>query len=312
MYATFREKEQYCELMNYVKHENIELKKMYSSRIYRTGKIFTIMRGIFNSAGRKAAKKYYKNWNEQRKLKKKFSAVSKTFSYITSPNYFSNDRIAIYTCIIGKYDALVEPGLMPDNCDYYIITDQPVPCDTKWEKIDITKYRDVISGLTNAEINRFFKMKPDLVFPDYKYSIYLDGNIKPVSDLTEFINLIGPTGIAAHNHSIRNDVYEEAEVLKFLKRDKPERIDRHIGYLKSTGMPENYGLIECNVIAREHNNPTCKKIMDEWWEEFRNYSKRDQISFIHVLYMNGIDSKEIGTLGDNVFDNPAIRKVGHS
>lgn len=298
--------------MSYVKHENTELKKLYSSRMYRIGKVFSIMRGIFNSVGRKAAWKYYKNWYCQRKLKRRFSTELKAFTQIEHPNYFSKERIAVYTCIIGKYDTLVEPGVLPDNCDFYIVTDQPVPCDTKWEKIDISQYQDMISGLTNAEINRFFKMKPDLIFPDYKYSIYLDGNIKPVSDLTEFVNLIGPTGIAAHNHSIRNDVFEEAEVLRFLKRDKPERIDRHIRYLISTGMPRNYGLIECNVIAREHNNPTCKKIMEDWWEEFRNYSKRDQISFIHVLYMDRIDPKEIGTLGDNVFDNPAIRKVGHS
>lgn len=298
--------------MEYIKTENTELKGLYSSKLYRAGKIIHIISELKSVSGRKAAKRFFNNWYEQISLKRRYPQRLKPYVRNYTPDYFSDERIAIYTCIIGQYDCINEPGFIPNNCDFYIVTDQKIGNDSKWKKINIGNYSELITGLNNAEINRFFKMHPDVLFPNYKYSIYLDGNIKPVSDLTEFVNLIGSTGIAAHKHSIRSDVFEEAEVLRFLKRDIPERIDRHIDYLKSTEMPRNYGLIECNVIAREHNNLTCKKLMSEWWNEFLNYSKRDQISFVHVLFMNKISVEEIGTLGDNVFDNPAIRKVGHS
>lgn len=298
--------------MEYIKAENTEIKRLYSSKLYRAGKIIQIISELKNTSGRKAAKRYFHNWCEQLRLKKKYSQNLKPYDKKYISNYFSDEKIAIYTCIIGQYDCVNEPGFIPNNCDFYIVTDQEIGIDSKWRKIDIGEYRELIVGLTNAEINRFFKMHPDILFPDYKYSVYLDGNIKPVSDLTEFVNLIGSIGIAAHKHSIRSDVFEEAEVIRYLKRDKPERIDRHIDFLKSTGMPRNYGLIECNVIAREHNNLICKKLMGEWWNEFLNYSKRDQISFVHVLFMNKIPVEEIGTLGENVYANPAIRKVGHS
>ena len=76
-------------------------------------------------------------------------------------------------------------------------------------------------------------------------------------------------------------------------------------------MPEQYGLVECNVIAREHNNPTCKAVMKSWWQEYLSESKRDQLSFVHALFLNGITVNEVTTLGNNVFDNDAIRKRGH-
>ena len=39
-------------------------------------------------------------------------------------NYFSSERIAIYTCITGGYDSVIEPLFIPDNCDYYLVTDR--------------------------------------------------------------------------------------------------------------------------------------------------------------------------------------------
>ena len=312
MFSTFNEKEEYSRLMEYIKKENTSIKRIYSSERYKTGKILSILSKLTSRKGRSAARKYFKNWIDLKRVKRKFPDPSNKYVDLHTPNYFSEERIAIYTCIIGKYDSIIEPGFIPDNCDYYIITDQPVPVNSRWKTIDIHKYDTQIVGLNNIEINRFFKMMPHILFPEYKYSIYLDGNIKPVSDLTEFINLIGACGIAAHKHSIREDVYREAEVLKVLKKDTPDRINKHIEHLRNTGMPEQYGLIECNVIAREHHNPLCMKVMQDWWNEFRNYSKRDQISFVHVLFINGITVDEVGTLGNNVFENPALRKVGHN
>ena len=41
--------------------------------------------------------------------------------------YIRDERIAVYTAFFGPYDQLREPLLQPDNIDYYILTDQPVP-----------------------------------------------------------------------------------------------------------------------------------------------------------------------------------------
>ena len=132
-----------------------------------------------------------------------------------------------------------------------------------------------------------------------------------MTDLTEYISKIGESGLALHKHSNRNCVYKECEAILVMKKEKKENLDTHKEHLREENFPENYGMAECNVIVREHNNEKCIKIMEQWWEEFLNYSKRDQLSFPYVLFKNGVKIEEVTTLGDNVFKNYSFRILTH-
>ncbi len=225
-------------------------------------------------------------------------------------NYFSEEKIAIYTVITGTYDLIYEPYCRPDNCDYFVFTDADFDDSAStWQKREIP---DSLKGLSDIEKNRYLKMHPQELFDAYKYSIYVDGNIQIVTDLTEYINKLGPVGIGAHLHPVRDCVYEEMQEVVRQGKERKEHIRRHAEYMKETGMPRHYGLLECNVIAREHHNSICRKIMEEWWQEFEAYSKRDQISLPHILFQNGIKVQEAGVLGDNVRTNPSFRIFSHT
>ncbi len=225
-------------------------------------------------------------------------------------NYFCEDKIAIYTVITGAYDHVLEPYCLPDNCDYFVFTDIDFDDSASaWQKREIP---DSLQGLSDIEKNRYLKMHPQELFDEYKYSIYVDGNVQVVTDLTEYVNKIGPTGMGTHLHPVRDCVYEEMQEVVRLGKEENGNIERHEAYMKRTGMPRHYGLLECNVIAREHHNRTCIKLMEEWWQEFEMYSKRDQISLPHVLYKNGIKVQEVGILGDNVRTNPSFRIFRHA
>lgn len=226
-------------------------------------------------------------------------------------NYFSQEKIVIYTVIFGNYDSIQEPLFAPDNCEFIILTDMELPKNSKWKKYDMQKIASIIQGMTSIEKNRIFKMKPQILFPEYKYSIYIDGNIQIISDLTEMVHKIPECGVAMHWHAHRICVYDEIETVRLLKLDKKINLDKHMEHILEDGMPNNYGLLECNVIAREHNKESCKKLMEDWWKEFQIYSKRDQISFPYVLYKNGIKVKEVATLGHNVKQNYALRINSH-
>ena len=210
-------------------------------------------------------------------------------------NYFSDYRVAVYTSIIGNYDRLNTPGCRPNNIDYFVITD-----------------RQKLSGLTDAEQSRWYKMHPHLLFPDHEYSVYLDGNIAPVSDLTEFIHRIGPRGIATHQHYYRNCAYQEAQAVLERGKDIKERLDRHVRFLQEEGLPPNYGLADCGVIARRHHNPFCVSLMEQWWREFLTHSRRDQISFPYLLFKNGVKIVEVATLGANRMHNDALYISKHA
>ena len=104
---------------------------------------------------------------------------------------------------------------------------------------------------------------------------------------------------------------QKDDVVVFAKKETQENMDKHIEHLRTDRFPEHYGMLECNVLVRR-NCPVCKNLMKEWWKEFLTYSKRDQISMPYVLYKNGISIDEVGTLGNNVYENPSFRIVTHN
>ena len=92
-------------------------------------------------------------------------------------NYLSypKKRVAVYTCLFGKYDKIHEPLFINPNVDYFIITDQDVSECSAWKKKEL----DNIFGtekMSSIEKNRFLKIMPHLFLKDYDYSIYIDAN----------------------------------------------------------------------------------------------------------------------------------------
>ena len=45
--------------------------------------------------------------------------------------------------------------------------------------------------------------------------------------------------------------------------------------------------IEGALIVRKHNEKECVYLMEQWWEQIKNYSHRDQLSFNYVLWKTG-------------------------
>lgn len=313
-FTTEKEMQTYAGCMETMKQLNREYYELRKSSSYKLGMVLTTTKDKLAKKDFKGLRKNYSRWFLGRKSSKQLESPEHPFPLkkIDATMYFTDHRVAVYTVIFGKYDDIIEPMVKPDNIDYYIITDQEFDLtNSKWNKVDISKFEDDIKGLTNAERNRFFKMMPFHVFDDYEYSIYLDGNIKVITDLTEYINLIGSFDIATHQHFCRDCVYQECEAIITAQKDTRDNIERHRQLFLDTGMPEHYGLMECNVIARRHTD-NCERIMRKWWEEYLAYSNRDQLSLPHVLYSETIPVNAVATLGPNVFLNPSIRMVTHN
>lgn len=303
----------YSELMNEIKAVNKDYKDVRKSREYGIGRLIITTGRCLKSFRFKELSKNYRRWINGTTSAKKFPNTAKNNDSIDKiePNYFATQRIAVYTVVFGKYDSIPEPYCRPDNVDYYIVTDQDVDLSSSvWKQISLKGIESKLSGLDNIQKNRYLKMHPQVLFPKYEYSIYVDGNIQIVSDVTEFIHRIGSFGVAMHLHSSRSCVYEEAKAVLYAKKESKQAIDEHIEHLKQEGYPEHYGMLECNIIARRHTK-TMEHLMDEWWNEFCNYSKRDQLSFPYVLYKNKINVEEVGTLGNNVHMNLSFRVLTH-
>lgn len=95
------------------------------------------------------------------------------------------------------------------------------------------------------------------------------------------------------------------------EKETRENIDKHIAHLRESGMPKDYGMVQCSIIARQHNLDSCKILMDEWWDEFVYFAKRDQLSFPLVMFRNNIAMEMITTLGANIYANDSFEIVRH-
>lgn len=214
-------------------------------------------------------------------------------------------RIAMYTCITNNYDIPKDPLINIPNIDYYIFTDSDSEINSQnWKNINIYNLEvEEIVHLDNIQKNRFIKMNPHLFFKDYDYSMYIDGNVTVISDVTPLIKSIDiNTGIALHCHNHRNCLYNEAKVLKILGKGNKDKINTQIDKYRHEGFPEQFGLLEATIILVDLKNQNSQIILKSWWEEFlQSESYRDQLSLPYVLWKNNISITTVGTLGGNLY-----------
>ena len=208
--------------------------------------------------------------------------------------YFSahskkSDKV-IYTCIIGDYDQLLAPNYINSDYDYICFTDSQEMIQKKyvgpWEIMPLQ-----FSQLNNSQNNRWHKMHPHILFPNYQTSIYIDANINFKTDkIYKYINALPDNCfIALPRHAKRDCIYEEAISVIENELDTPEKVNVLLNKYRKEGFPPHFGLAENNVIYRRHNNPECIKLMNEWWNIFLKYSQRDQLTLFYLFWKNKIN-----------------------
>lgn len=220
------------------------------------------------------------------------------------------EKIAVYTCIIGDYDDIWQPRVIEEQCDYYFLSIEKPKNLGVFQWIDVSAYFKG-SNLDNTRINRFCKMHPHLFFKDYKYSIYIDGQDEIIESIARLIRKIGNVGIGLYGHKYSGDVdaYAEAAWLVLSGRtsgDDRSIIVRQVKRYIQEGFPRNFGSAGGGAIVREHGRSQCIKIMETWWHEVKNESRRDELSLFYSVWKNGYTAKDIGKLGNSLRCTPEV------
>lgn len=201
-----------------------------------------------------------------------------------------NNTVIIYTAIIGNYDTLKNYRIINKNFRYVCFTDRDIKDPFFWEIIDTRKIKnEIFQKLNNTKKARYLKLLPHKLFPEYKYSLWIDANIDVLGqDLERRIHksILKKNKFATIIHPGRKCIYEEAEACKKLNKDTNENINKIVEYLQKQNFPKNLGLFETNIIFREHNNKNVIKFNKDWWFMVKNFSKRDQLSFNYIKWKN--------------------------
>lgn len=220
---------------------------------------------------------------------------------------------AIYTCITGGYDNLIQHNYQDKNWDYICFTDSKSLL--KKGKVGQWMIKPLqFKSLDNVRNARWHKTHPHKLLPEYEYSIWLDGNINVTGPLL-FKNaqkcIEEHRIISVPEHPKRKCIYDEAITVKALRKDLPEVIDAEIEELKRLEFPPNMGLNETNILFRFHNEKKCIRIMKDWFDFIRRFSRRDQLSFNYALWKNNYRMKDFSKKRDVRYnpDNFVIEKT---
>ena len=207
-------------------------------------------------------------------------------------------RIAIYTSIFGGYDDLIDDQFQMDGVDYICFTDRDIKSKT-WKVVKSTPiYND-----SNRNAKKY-KVLPHRYLNDYDWSIWIDGNIKVISDIRSLCN---GEAYKLYDHMLvgeydrRNCIYDEAQtILNFGKinserypekgiknwKDNPKLIVDQMNRYASAGYPKQNGLATTPIMVRNHLDSGVIKHNEDWWSEIKHNSKRDQLSFNYIAWKN--------------------------
>jgi lipopolysaccharide biosynthesis glycosyltransferase len=199
-----------------------------------------------------------------------------------------NSTRVIYTCIVQGYDELMQPYYIAADWDYVCFTDDPDLISQG--NVGVWEIRPMSNTQSSAtRTNRWCKMHPHVLFPEYEESIYVDGNINILSDY--IFNQITKRGarVLLPEHFARNCIYKEIETLLRSRRISSEDksvLVTHRQFLEQEGFPEEFGLSENNLIYRRHHDDSIVKLMRAWWDMYGKYSSRDQTVLAYVFWKN--------------------------
>jgi hypothetical protein len=212
------------------------------------------------------------------------------------------NKKVIYTAIFGGKDDLHEPLFIPKGFDFVCFTDNKNLVSKHW---DVRIVEPIFSDpVRNA---RYHKILAHKVLPEYDQSVWIDGNMIVQGDCNKLVNqYLTKASFATYDHSkqkrrflklfwiidkkfARDCIYNELQDLVSkteagVYMDDIETMERQIARYREEGYPAHNGLAVTMVMLRNHHDSEVIRLMEAWWKEISEGSRRDQLSLNYVAW----------------------------
>lgn len=193
-------------------------------------------------------------------------------------------RKVIYTVIVGGYDDVRSLPPFP-GWDFVLLTDRKPPL---WKRL-LRRSRWQVRvfenpGLDLTRYSRLPKLKPHLFFPDYDYSVYIDGNARFKRDPSELLEVLGWPDFAVSEHPFRSNLYDEFGECVRMGFDVLDVFEKQEEKYRREGLSDPAPLYENNLILRRHNHTKVVELGECWFQELCENSKRDQLSLPYICW----------------------------
>ena len=222
------------------------------------------------------------------------------------------DRIAIYTCIVGGYDELRQPAVVPDGFDFICFVGMG---EMTRGSIGVWDVRELPMSFGSATYDaRWAKTHPHELLPDYAASVWIDGNIAVLDDaLYEAVRakLASDVQYSGVPHPDRDCTYAEARKCYDMRYLTLWGLLGVWFYLWLCGLPRHAGLMESNLVFRRHQDPVVVAFDERWWRLILNLSRRDQLSLMLCLRKVGLRWDDRLLDGRNTRNHPGFKYLLH-
>ncbi len=221
-------------------------------------------------------------------------------------------RAVVYTCIIGSYDALLQPAAPPPELDFICFVGRG---EKSSERVGVWQIRELDCGITEPGLlSRYPKMHPHTLLPEYDVSLWIDGNIEMLDDtLYRAVRIKAAAGVkySGVSHPSRTDVFQEARMCFNMKYISAPGLIRIWVWQYLQGMRRGSGLMENNIIFRRHNDPDVVALDELWWRCVLRVSRRDQLSLMPCLRRCGIPRDYLLPRGQSSRNHPGLKYLPH-
>jgi hypothetical protein len=197
--------------------------------------------------------------------------------------------LIIYTCITNDYDWLLPPLWQAKDVKYICFTDRKESV-RGWICKSISSS---LAGMESNEIARRYKIFPEKYLPKHDWSLWVDGNVIVLKNVSSIIKDLEKNLVffASSKHPIRNNIWEERRVCiekGKIKDYEISLINDQVQFYQDEGLTLESGLTENGVLFRKYGVESLRSAMELWWDQYQEFTKRDQISLPYVLYKKNI------------------------
>ena len=178
----------------------------------------------------------------------------------------------VYTAIYGGYDTLWQPKVISEGWQYRCYTDRKLE-GKAWKVIQQPlPYGD-------AKNSKFIKITHPM--EHFDNILWIDGSMEIIKDLNKFILELPKGDIVIAKHPNYVNASQELKACIKAKKDDEGIMTKQVeGY----GEIKQYTHTQNTIILRRKE---CKLFTDVWWNEVKNKSKRDQLSFGWAIQQSG-------------------------
>lgn len=171
----------------------------------------------------------------------------------------------VYTAIYGGYDKLWEPKSLCKGWEYRCYTDNAALKSSKWKII-----YEVFPDISPAKSSKYIKIMHPM--EHYENILWIDGCVEIKGNLNEFLSKLPKGDIVPGKHPINHTLESELKACISMRKDDPLIMKNQIEGYKGI---KPFETTQNTIILRRKDLKASKV----WWEEVKNKSKRDQLSF---------------------------------